>query len=233
MELLQFRNVHELALKGAKLCETIFMSSPVVQEGIILSGGNTPISMYDSLVRLNPEVRDNISIFFGDERVVPPDSGDSNYRAAGSMLRAIGFPEPRIYRIRTELGPEEAAEKYEADIRKFTESGGIFKIAFLGLSAQGVTASLLDRRLLSAERIAVPVKANDVNSGIRVSPMVDRVTLTPAFFEKVERIIFLVTGYAKRRILEKLLSAPRETIAGEATAKHNAVEIWADSDALG
>ncbi len=234
MEILQFSDGFELAEKGAKLCGDLFISSPSVNEGIVLTGGNTPISMYDSIVRMNPTVRDNVHIFFSDERVVPVYSGDSNYRAAGSMLRAINFPEDRIYRIPTELGLIESAEAYNRKIQNFLDNGGVIRLAFMGLSEQGITASILDRNILSVnDRFMMPLRVEDMSRDITVSPAVDRVTATPLFLKTVERIIFLVTGHSKKRILDRFINNPESTIAGMAVSSCSSVEVWADSEVLG
>lgn len=234
MEILQFSDVAELAEKGAKLCGDLFMSSPSVNEAIVLTGGNTPISMYDSIVRMNPTVTDNIHIFFSDERMVPVYSGDSNFRAAGSMLRAIKFPEDRIYRVPTELGLMESAEAYNRKIQNFLDNGGIIRLAFMGLSEQGVTASILDRSVLSENnRFMIPLRVDDISREITVSPSVDRVTATPLFLNTVERLIFLVTGHSKKKILDRFLNNPESTLAGLAVSSCSTVEVWADSEVLG
>src|SRR5579864_6915604 len=82
---------------------------------VALSGGNTPRAVYSLLAEEHQELPWNrIHVFFGDERHVPPDHPDSNFRMASeSLLSKVPIPEKNIYRIRTELSPEAAAKDYD------------------------------------------------------------------------------------------------------------------------
>ncbi|HKW75240.1 MAG TPA: 6-phosphogluconolactonase, partial [Terriglobales bacterium] len=116
---------------------------------VALSGGNTPRSVYSLLAQ---ECRDSLEwkkifIFFGDERHVPPDDAQSNYRMAReSLLSRVPIPDQNVFRILAELPAEEAAKDYENNLRSFFQlaPGALprFDLIFLGLGDDGHTASL-------------------------------------------------------------------------------------------
>src|SRR5262245_53096304 len=88
---------------------------------IALSGGSTPREMHRRLAK--PPLRDQddwgqVHIFFGDERCVPPDDVDSNFRMAEeTLLNRVPIPKAQIHRMRGELPPEEAAADYERQLQ--------------------------------------------------------------------------------------------------------------------
>ncbi len=87
---------------------------------VALAGGSTPKATYEVLARDHAEDVDwpNVHVFFGDERTVPPDHEDSNYRMAREAL-LDHVPVGSVHRMRGELPPEEAAASYEDELREF------------------------------------------------------------------------------------------------------------------
>src|SRR5881409_3587977 len=110
-----------------------------------LAGGETPRATYARLAL--PPFRERVDwrrvwVFFGDERCVPPDHPDSNYRMAHeAMLSKLPIPEPNIHRMRGELPPEQAATEYGQLLKdKFGDGGP--DMVLLGMGDDGHTASL-------------------------------------------------------------------------------------------
>ncbi len=111
-----------------------------------LSGGNTPRELYSRLAMPEFESKVNweaVHLFWGAERCLPPDHPDSNYRmTVESLLERVHIPPGNVHRIQGELHPEEAAEKYENELRSFFGDATRFDLILLGLGDDGHTASL-------------------------------------------------------------------------------------------
>jgi len=114
---------------------------------VALSGGSTPKLLYKELAvseRQRSLAWENIHLFWGDERCVPPDHLDSNYRMARkTLLNEISIPEGNIHRVPAELDARLAAFQYEEDLRGFFEGEWPrFDLVLLGMGDDGHTASL-------------------------------------------------------------------------------------------
>jgi 6-phosphogluconolactonase len=176
---------------------------------VALSGGNTPARLYQRLGR-EPAVRnrlpwDRIHFFWGDERHVPPDHPQSNYRMACDTLFAFApVPAQNIHRISAEE-PDAvlAAEKYERELRSFFDLGPgqlpRFDCILLGMGSDGHTASLFPGTdaLHVTKRLVV---ANWVEK-----LQTQRITLTASVLNKAALTIFLVSGREKAEILQEIL----------------------------
>ena len=175
---------------------------------LALSGGGTPERLYARLA--SPPFRSRIDwawvhVFWGDERCVPPDHPDSNYRLAyESLLSKVAVPPERIYRMRGEdPDPERAAESYGRELRRvFSLKPGErprFDLILLGLGADGHTASLFpgSPALNETTRLAVAVHAGPVKAY--------RLTLTLPVLNAAARVIFLVSGEEKAEALRAAL----------------------------
>ncbi len=115
---------------------------------IALSGGSTPKSLYSLIAeRVDKGLARGIDwarvhLFFGDERCVPPDHPDSNYRMVKQSLLVHGLT-AAVHRVQAELAPEEAAARYEEELRgDFGDGLPKFDLIILGLGPDGHTASL-------------------------------------------------------------------------------------------
>jgi 6-phosphogluconolactonase len=184
----------------------------VEQKGVFsvaLAGGSTPRGLY-ALLADDPELRaalpwTQMHFFWGDERHVPPDHPDSNYRMVWDVLLSkVPVPPENVHRIRAE-GPnaDAAARDYERVLREFFGlSGSEFPrldLAFLGLGTDGHTASLFPgtpalegrRRLVVANRVE------------RVASY--RITLTVPVFNNASCVAFLVAGKGKAQVLRDVL----------------------------
>jgi 6-phosphogluconolactonase len=178
-----------------------------------LGGGSTPRALYRLLASDPYRERmpwSAIHFFWGDERHVPPDHPDSNFRMAReAMLDAVPVPPENIHRVRAEEpDAQRAAAEYEAALRSFfaLASGELprFDLILLGLGKEGHTASLFPESPVLHERerlVAAPwVEAQKTF----------RVTLTPPVLNHARRAMFLVSGEEKADALRAVLEGPRE-----------------------
>lgn len=168
-----------------------------VQAGgsIALSGGSTPRAAHEKVAGVDLDWS-KTSLWFGDDRAVAPEHEHSNYKMAKeSLLDRIEGPAPEVHRIRGELGADEAAEDYEAQLRDSFGSEGppAFDLLLLGIGPDGHTASLFPRdpALSERERLAVGVPVPGM------APLVPRVTLTLPVLHAAHEVIFLISGEDK------------------------------------
>ena len=173
---------------------------------VALAGGNTPRRTYELLGPLLANPAD-IEWWFGDERCVPPDDPESNYRLiADTLLRTSMIPDDHVHRIRGELPPSEAAERYAAELLATLplDDDGIprLDVVFLGLGEDGHTASLFpgDPALEIRDRLAVPVVA--------AKPPPSRITLTLPVLRAARAAVILATGSGKRNAITRVLEGP-------------------------
>jgi 6-phosphogluconolactonase len=164
---------------------------------LALSGGNTPRAVHAELVREGADIAWNrVQITFGDERCVPPDHADSNYRMAReSLLEAIAIPEGNVFRIRGEIAPEQAALEYEAKLAaiagRLGEPRYVHDLLLLGLGEDGHTASLFPGSPALAET------ARNVIPATGPKPPPQRITMTFPLLNAARHVAFLVQGTAK------------------------------------
>jgi 6-phosphogluconolactonase len=177
---------------------------------LALSGGSTPRRLYKVLAsqyarRLN---WGQVEFYFGDERCVPPDHEESNFRMADeTLLRPLAIEAEQVCRIRGEDEPEKAAAGYESVIRERFEVGSEerpkFDLVLLGLGDDGHTASLFpgSPSVREAKRLIV---ASQSPRGIR-----DRVTVTPPLINHARTVVFLVAGAGKAAAVRTVLEEER------------------------
>lgn len=168
---------------------------------LALSGGSTPRALYARLAgRDLPWER--LRLFLGDERAVPPDHPDSNYRMVRETLLAGAPLAPeQVHRWETERGPEGAAEAYEATLAR--EFGGFpprFDLVLLGMGDDGHTASLFPGT--PALEVLDRSTAANPPGGSRGW----RLTLTFPVLNAARRVLFLVAGASKTPALRTVLA---------------------------
>ena len=183
---------------------------------LVLAGGSTPRRAYRLLAeRSLPWGR--VAVLFGDERCVPPDDAESNYRMAREALLDLVHP-GSVHRMPGELGAEAAAGLYDAVVRGLTP----LDLVLLGMGPDGHTASLFPGHIeLSAAGCAVAV--HDAPK-----PPPDRVSLTLGALRDARRVVLLVTGADKAEALAKAQrgEVPSGMIAGaEVLADRAAAEL--------
>jgi len=173
---------------------------------VCLPGGSTPRRVYELLATAE-RARfpwDRVHWFFGDERIVPHDHPDSNFRMVrAAMLDAAPVPAANVHPIPTAGAPAQAAQRYTRELHDFYGAATLdprrplFDVVLLGLGEDGHTASLfpgtaaLDER----ERWVVDV----------LNPKAEpRITLTYPALASTRALAFLVAGAGKRAILARV-----------------------------
>lgn len=158
---------------------------------LVLAGGSTPTRAY-RLLAGRPLPWGRVTVLFGDERCVPPDDPESNYRAAREDLLDRVHP-GSVHRVAGELGAEEAAGRYDEIVCALAP----LDLVLLGMGPDGHTASLFPgHRALAAAGCAVAV--HDAPK-----PPPDRVSLTLPVLRGARRVVFLVTGADKAEALAR------------------------------
>ena len=202
---------------AAEAAERIFWASRTAIDergkfSSALSGGSTPKLLHDVLAA---EYRDvikweKVEIFFGDERCVPPEHPESNYRMAReTLLSKVPIPGDNIYRMRGEIDPHEAAKEYGLMLKeKFgsLEDGGGIDFVLLGLGEDGHTASLFPGTAAVGETKHRCVANYAEHSTTGKSW---RITLTAPFINRSRAVMFLVAGEKKAEVLAAVLEGPR------------------------
>ena len=163
---------------------------------IVLTGGSTPRAAYGEFVQAVRAVGLDVSgstMWFGDERCVPPDDERSNYRMAKeSMFDPLGDGGlPTIHRMKGELEPDAGAEDYEGQLR---DAGSPrFDLVLLGIGPDGHCASLFPDQESLSERSRSVVGVEQAG----LEPFVPRVSMTLTRLANARQIVFLVTGESK------------------------------------
>jgi 6-phosphogluconolactonase len=180
---------------------------------IAISGGHTPKETFALLAEPSAPYReqipwDKLELYWVDERCVPPDHPDSNYRMTReALLDKVPMDENQVFRIRGELEPEKAAAQYESDIRRSFRLEGaeipVFDMVALGMGPDGHTASLFPHTagLHELTRIAI---ANHVPQQKESW----RATLTSPVINRGRDVFFLIEGADKVDALKQVFLGP-------------------------
>lgn len=185
---------------------------------VALSGGSTPLSLF-RLLRQPPYQHqipwENTHVFWGDERLVPPDDPGSNYgQAFDTLLSHVAVPTQQIHRARGELVTSAAITEYAHQLQKIARNDNredgrswpCFDLAIMGLGADGHTASLFPGSV-SPEETTQPVMAVTATYADRPA---HRLTLTPLVFNDARHVLFLVTGANKADAVTAVLHGPKD-----------------------
>ena len=181
---------------------------------IAISGGSTPKAAFELLTDFSHPWRgrmpwDKLDLYWVDERAVPPDAAESNYRMTReALLDRVPLQPSQIHRIEGELDPEAAAAHYESVLRSnFLLEGAqlpSFDLIALGMGSDGHTASLFPRTEALNETGRL-VTANQV-------PQKDawRITLTWPVINRARSVFFLIAGRDKAEVLKEVLTGPHD-----------------------
>lgn len=173
---------------------------------VALSGGSTP-QRFHARLATDPAYSSlpwaETHIYFGDERCVPPDHAESNFRMAHeTLLSSVPIPEGQIHRMEGEdAEPRRAAERYEARIRAALPHGQLprLDLAWLGLGTDGHTASLFPgtEALDETVRLVIAPWANAVDAY--------RLTFTLPLLNAARAVVFVVEGEGKAGVVRRVL----------------------------
>ena len=203
-----FADADAVAARAAELLasELAATSGPAA---VCLSGGSTPKRLYTLLATPAWRARipwARVHWFWGDERCVPHEHPDSNFgMTRAAMLDSVNAPAANVHAVPTALAPQAAAEAYAADLQRWYGAATLdparplFAVNLLGLGEDGHTASLFPGTAVLAERQRWAVSV----SGARPEP---RVSLTYPVLESARLTLMLVTGAAKRAVLDRLVT---------------------------
>jgi 6-phosphogluconolactonase len=174
-----------------------------------LSGGSTPKTTFALLATDEFRSRfpwDRTHLFFGDERFVPHDHPDSNYRMAReAMISKVPIPDAQVHPWQTDTDPEHSALHYADTLKRFygadtlDPANPLFDVTFLGLGEDGHTASLFPGVAALGERTAWTAAV----IGAKPEP---RLTLTYPVLDSSRVVSFLAAGAGKRDILARALA---------------------------
>jgi len=204
---------HDNARAAASACGTRILDllkEAITSQGvarIAISGGSSPRPMFEGFGKVKFDWQ-RVELFWVDERCVPPDHPDSNYRMTReAMLDKVPIRPEQVFRIEGELEPDAAAARYESTVRtQFRLEGAEtprFDVLALGMGDDGHTASLFPHTaaLHELNRIAV---ANHVPQQKESW----RVTLTRPVIVEASDIFFLIEGKPKAEPLHRVLQDP-------------------------
>lgn len=207
-EIIICRDADELARKAAAQWVALAAARSESRGRFIvaLSGGSTPKTLYSLLATAEFRERidwNRVHLFWGDERCVPPDHPESNYRMIReALLSKIEIPPQNVHRMAGEKDPDTAAAEYEKDLRSFfqtTDPAPAFDLVLLGLGEDGHTASLFpgSAALKETNRWVATAYVERLHA--------HRLTLTLPVINAAAHVSFLVAGESKSAILKALL----------------------------
>jgi 6-phosphogluconolactonase len=180
---------------------------------VALSGGSTPKPLYELLATPPYSAQidwSRLHLFWGDERCVPPDHPDSNYRMTReALIDKVPIPPPNVHRIRGEDDPQRTAEAYERTLREWfgpeDPPARTFDVVLLGMGPDGHTASMFPGT-------AAPTETRRWTMAVHVEHPRDmwRVTLTTVVLNAASDVTFLVEGADKAPRLREVLEQRSE-----------------------
>ncbi len=202
----------------------------VAQKGfftVALSGGSTPKALYELLA---DQFRDripwpNIHFYWSDERHVPPNHAESNYRLANeAMLSRVPVTPSNVHRIISENPAADAARDYEDTIKEISENPRL-DLILLGLGTDGHTASIFpgSEVLNETERLVAAPWVEKLNTY--------RITMTLPLLNNGASVVFLVSGAEKAQIVKEVLEGPQKYPAQEVKPINGELIWMLDQDA--
>ncbi|MEW6145158.1 MAG: 6-phosphogluconolactonase [Thermodesulfobacteriota bacterium] len=215
-EIYLFDDITALAKRLAEDFKTALAAKAASGESLIvaLSGGHTPRAFFEVLAA--PPYGDGLPwdkvvLFWGDERCVPPDNDESNFKMTYlSLLSHIKIPGNNIHRVLGENPPDEEAVRYAEEIKKNVPAGvsgfPSFDWIFLGMGEDGHTASLFPGAPTLNEKEKICVVATHPQTGQK------RVSVTFPVLDAGKRVSFLVAGEGKEAVLREILENPGQRL---------------------
>lgn len=180
----------------ARACAAMLVGAAAAGDDIVLTGGSTPRQAYEEFVEAVRAVDADISdarFWFGDERCVPPDDENSNFRMANESLFAplADRFDLEVHRMKGELGPDDGAADYE---RQLTAGGSPeFDLLLLGVGPDGHVASLFPDQRTVGERSRLVVPVHEAG----LEPFVPRISFTFSAIARAKKVVVLAAGESK------------------------------------
>lgn len=217
---IQYKVLPDAAALAAQAAEEFTQAAEkaVAERGgarIAISGGSTPKVAFQLLADASQPWRnrmpwDKLELFWVDERCVPPDNADSNYRMTReAMLDHVPLKPGQVHRMEGELEPQVAAARYESLLRDSFRLEGAesprFDLAQLGMGPDGHTASLFPHTEALHE-IGRLVTANHVET-VKDSW---RITLTWPVINNASSVFFLIGGADKAELVREVFTGPSD-----------------------
>jgi 6-phosphogluconolactonase len=180
----------------ARACAAMLLSAVLHGGDVVMTGGSGARPAYEELASAIRSVGGDLgttTLWFGDERCVPPDDELSNYRLVKQTLLdpLSDLPAPTVMRMHGELGPNKGADAYERQLQEAGEPE--FDLLMLGLGPDGHCASLFPDQPSLGERARLVVGVDEAG----LEPFVPRVSLTLSGLANAKQTVFLVTGESK------------------------------------
>jgi 6-phosphogluconolactonase len=196
MKVIRCQDAEEVAARAAEAIATAVTAARATRgvAHLCLTGGTTPRRCYQLLGPLMDSWED-VHLWYGDERCVPPEDPESNARMAREALGADGAVE---HRMRGELGPEAGAAQYDEELGSLRR----FDLLLLGLGSDGHIASLYPNQptLDESDRRTVGAEA-------KLQPFVDRISLTLPMLRAADEVLFLVAGADKAEAAQRAFAS--------------------------
>jgi 6-phosphogluconolactonase len=220
----------EMAFQGANLFKDRAKACVNMRGNffVALSGGSTPRPMHRLLIQesYRSEIPwGEIHVFWADERCVPSTDPASNFGAAErDFIYQAPIPAGQVHPMPGEMAPEVGAMKYEEDlVSSFKLRKGefpVFDVIFLGVGADGHTASLFPRQksLDEKEKIVVAVKGG--------KPDVSRLTMSLPVINNAREVVFLVSGKQKAGVVKAVIESGDQSLPAHKVAPVNGVLTW-------
>ncbi len=197
-----------LALADFIVAEAKTVIAKTGQFNFVLSGGSSPKKLYELLASEHYRAKiewAKVFFFFGDERNVPADHLDSNFRMAKeSLFEPLGISEHKIFAVNTSLSPSEAAKDYEKRIVSHYQGKPCqFDLILLGLGGNSHTASLFPHTpvLLEKNALVKEVFVEEVK--------MFRITFTEGLINSAHSVVFLVYGSGKAEAVNHIINSPK------------------------
>jgi 6-phosphogluconolactonase len=199
---------------------------------IVLTGGSTPKRAYEACARAGVDWS-AATVWFSDERCVPPDDQRSNFGMVDGALvgRLQKDLRPRVVRMEGELGPDLGAANYESLVREHVGNDPRWDLMLLGLGPDSHVASLFPGKPELEERSRLVVGVEHAGW----QPPVPRISLSLPCLNAARRVIFLVTGADKATAMQRAFGDPVDPDAPGAHVRPTAGEllVLCDPDAAG
>jgi 6-phosphogluconolactonase len=176
---------------------------------IALTGGSSAAPVYERLTAML-DAWDRVHLWWGDERCVPPEDEQSNFRiAVAALIEPAQIPMEHVHRMRGELGPDEGARAYAAELGEHVENGAhgmpVLDVVDLGLGPDGHVASLFPNHPALRIRDATTAGIHD-----SPKPPPQRITLTLPTLHAARRCVVHTAGADKHDAVRRLLGDPSD-----------------------